>query len=63
MSQIALPSRPAAQAESLFSAFVIWRSRRRTRRALARLDAHLLADIGMSKEDMQQEALKPFWLA
>jgi uncharacterized protein YjiS (DUF1127 family) len=36
-------------------------ARRRDRRLLARLDPHLLRDIGLSPEDAQAEASKPFW--
>ena len=36
-------------------------ARRRHRRTLARLDAHLLRDIGLSPDDAQSEAAKPFW--
>ncbi|MFC5737413.1 DUF1127 domain-containing protein [Sinirhodobacter huangdaonensis] len=34
---------------------------RRTRLALAHLDAHLLRDIGISWEAAQAEAQRPFW--
>jgi uncharacterized protein YjiS (DUF1127 family) len=36
-------------------------ARRRDRRMLAHLDAHLLRDIGLSEDDAQTEAAKPFW--
>lgn len=39
-----------------------WR-RIRSRRALARLDAALLKDIGVSFAEAEQEANKPFWVA
>lgn len=35
--------------------------RSRQRRALARLDARLLRDIGVSVEQAEREAAKPFW--
>ena len=35
--------------------------RRRQRLALARLDARLLRDIGISREQARAEAEKPFW--
>ena len=35
----------------------------RQRRALAELDAHQLADIGLTKAEALTEASKPFWLA
>ncbi len=31
------------------------------RRALSRLDAHRLADLGLSPEDALREANRPFW--
>jgi uncharacterized protein YjiS (DUF1127 family) len=33
----------------------------RQRRALARLDARLLRDIGVSPEQARRETAKPFW--
>jgi uncharacterized protein YjiS (DUF1127 family) len=38
-------------------------ARRRDRRLLARLDAHLLRDIGLSPEAARTECAKPFWQA
>jgi uncharacterized protein YjiS (DUF1127 family) len=38
-----------------------WIARSRQRRALAELDDHLLADIGVSAEQAVREATKPFW--
>lgn len=35
--------------------------RRRQRRALARLDQHLLNDIGLSATVVQHETRRPFW--
>jgi uncharacterized protein YjiS (DUF1127 family) len=36
-------------------------ARRRDRRLLAQLDAHLLRDIGLSPDEAETEATKPFW--
>jgi uncharacterized protein YjiS (DUF1127 family) len=36
-------------------------TRRRERAALARLDVHLLRDIGLEPETAAQECAKPFW--
>jgi uncharacterized protein YjiS (DUF1127 family) len=36
-------------------------TRRRDRRILARLDQHLLRDIGLSSDEARTEAAKPFW--
>ncbi|MEY1555608.1 DUF1127 domain-containing protein [Yoonia sp. R2331] len=38
-----------------------WDTRSRSRRALSRLEAHELDDIGVSAPDAQREADKPFW--
>lgn len=37
------------------------RARTRQRRALARLDARLLADVGLTPDDAVREYAKPFW--
>lgn len=39
----------------------VWLGRHRSRAALARLDAHLLRDIGLEPERAQTEAALPFW--
>lgn len=39
-----------------------WAARWATRRALARLDAHLLDDIGLTAQEAQAETVKPFWM-
>jgi uncharacterized protein YjiS (DUF1127 family) len=38
-----------------------WDTRLRSRRALARLDAHLLHDIGLSATTAEDETARPFW--
>ena len=38
-----------------------WIERRRTRRALTKLDDHLLRDIGISRAEAEREAANPFW--
>lgn len=38
-----------------------WDRYRRTRKALNRLEQHLLADIGLSRDAAYNEARKPFW--
>jgi|APEBP8051073178_1049388.scaffolds.fasta_scaffold00020_272 uncharacterized protein YjiS (DUF1127 family) len=42
---------------------VVWESRHRTRRALARLDQQILRDIGLSEVEAAVELEKPFWRA
>lgn len=39
----------------------VWQGRHRSRTALARLDAHLLRDIGIEPETAQSECGQPFW--
>jgi uncharacterized protein YjiS (DUF1127 family) len=36
-------------------------ARRRDRKALAQLDAHLLRDIGLTPDEAYVETVKPFW--
>lgn len=38
-----------------------WDDLRRTRRALAHLDGHILDDIGLSDRLAREECAKPFW--
>ena len=38
-----------------------WRQRQEQRRALAMLSDHLLRDIGLTRQDAEQELRKPFW--
>ncbi len=38
-----------------------WSERRRSRAALARIDDHLLRDVGLDALSVEQEAAKPFW--
>lgn len=38
-----------------------WEQRQQTRRALKRLDAHLLRDIGLCASSAHQEGRKVFW--
>ena len=39
------------------------RRRARLRRELPRLDDHLLRDAGLSRYDLEREAVRPFWRA
>ena len=39
----------------------IWERRARTRRALSRLDAAMLRDLGLDPMTEQAEAARPFW--
>ena len=51
-------AKPAARRLPAFATFFdVWRSRR----ALARLDAHALDDIGLNAERASRESAKPIW--
>jgi uncharacterized protein YjiS (DUF1127 family) len=41
---------------------VTWAKRRRQRRALSELDAHLLRDIGLAREDVERVCSQSFWM-
>jgi uncharacterized protein YjiS (DUF1127 family) len=61
MHQPAIPlSRPAA-ARRWRRRLRRWVRNWRTRRALARLDPALLADIGVTRTEARREASRPFW--
>jgi uncharacterized protein YjiS (DUF1127 family) len=45
----------------LLDQFLVWHQRVRDRQALARLDHHMLHDIGLSPADVEGEISKPFW--
>lgn len=51
---------PGALAQTLKLA-VFWQSRLSERRNLARLDDHLLRDIGLDPDAAANECAKPFW--
>lgn len=46
---------------TLLARLVFWHRRAGQRRALRKLDDHLLKDIGMSRAQAELEAYKPFW--
>lgn len=45
----------------IVAALFTWQRRMTSRRQLARLDARLLADAGISEAQRQAELSKPFW--
>ncbi len=58
------PRPPFASVAFAFASLVLtWETRRQTRRALSDMDAHLIADIGLTALVAQAEAEKPFWRA
>ncbi|MGK7652908.1 DUF1127 domain-containing protein [Roseovarius sp. B08] len=42
-------------------AYVLWSQRYESRKHLARLDDHMLRDIGLTPREADTEARKPFW--
>ena len=50
-----------AEIKSVFANFVDFAALYRQRRALARLDADALADIGVSADAAKAEAARPVW--
>lgn len=54
-------SRVEVVAARMFGAVLLWQERGRQRSALARLDDHLLRDIGRSREQAARECAKPVW--
>lgn len=56
----ALP-RPFAFTGSLIKRIALWGHLWRSRRALARLEAQLLEDLGLTVQSAAREASKPFW--
>ena len=44
-----------------FDLVLIWRENARSRHALARLDDHMLSDLGLSRAQAEFEASTPFW--
>jgi uncharacterized protein YjiS (DUF1127 family) len=55
---VALPERP-----NFVAILRLWRTRSRTRRQLATLEACELADVGLSRADQVRECAKRFWEA
>mgnify|MGYP003452937210 CR=1 FL=1 len=65
MTQTLASTRQPAIPHGILNGMVVtvlsWRRRYRARATLARLDAHLLRDIGIGQQDVQAECSKPFW--
>lgn len=55
---------PAVATLALAVAVIVtkWTVRRKTRKALGRLEPHHLKDIGMTREQAWREAALPFWV-
>jgi uncharacterized protein YjiS (DUF1127 family) len=48
-------------AELINDTLALWDLRARSRRDLARMDEHLLRDVGLDPLEARREANKPFW--
>ncbi|OYW62421.1 MAG: hypothetical protein B7Z31_01045 [Rhodobacterales bacterium 12-65-15] len=59
---LSLPHHPAENSVTrLFRTLVLAHHRQSQRHRLARLDPHLLRDIGLDAETVARECAKPFW--
>lgn len=47
--------------ESIIKTVKVWMQRSKQRKQLARLDKHLLDDIGLTEKQVKNEISKPFW--
>lgn len=52
---------PRQGLRSVWTAVQVWVTRRRARLTLARLDDHMLRDIGVTRSTATRECEKPFW--
>ncbi|WP_265515933.1 DUF1127 domain-containing protein [Nitratireductor luteus] len=58
---LALPARLRVGAVRVVACLTRMADRRRQRLHLAELDDHQLADIGLTRCDVERECAKPFW--
>jgi uncharacterized protein YjiS (DUF1127 family) len=67
MTRSAIKTLPLSPRSSLVARLTLALSqaltRRRDRKVLSHLDAHILRDIGLTPEEARTEATKPFWQA
>ncbi|MFD1911761.1 DUF1127 domain-containing protein [Halodurantibacterium flavum] len=62
MQSIAIPAPPSARRrDSLFTKLSIWLELRRQRAQLAALDDRALADIGLTRREVERELKRPAW--
>jgi len=54
---------PSKSLLSLFSLVLKHHRQRRDYRHLLKLDEHLLADVGLSREQINHELARPYWAA
>ena len=56
-----LPQLPMAWLHSAWDMFKSWREREQARQMLARFDARMLEDIGITETEAWRETRLPFW--
>jgi uncharacterized protein YjiS (DUF1127 family) len=56
-----VPEAPWTSAAAVIEGVLGWLERARQRRHLSELSDHMLKDIGLSRADVEAEAVKPFW--
>jgi len=47
--------------QAAYATLVLWNDRQMQRNHLSELDERLLRDMGLSRQQVRHEALKPFW--
>jgi uncharacterized protein YjiS (DUF1127 family) len=52
----------AAGAAGAQAMLATWQRRSRARHELEQMDEHLLTDVGLTRDQVLQEAAKPFWI-
>ncbi|MCK5166322.1 MAG: DUF1127 domain-containing protein [Rhodospirillaceae bacterium] len=63
MGQSRLKALLASAIKVLYIRQGIYKARIKGRRELARLDRHILADVGINPDERDKECAKPFWKA
>jgi uncharacterized protein YjiS (DUF1127 family) len=63
VSQIQVCPSTSVSRHSLFEMVKIWHNRHKERTHLGYLDARLLSDVGLSRDQVSTEVSKPFWAA
>ncbi len=61
MPDFAIPARQGRRRRGLLTHLARIRMLRRQRQALANLDAHLLQDVGLTREEADREARRIAW--
>ena len=51
------------EARKTTNLLALWQRRATARRAMVEMDERIMDDAGLSRQDIQQEAAKPFWKA